>query len=52
MPDDQGYISDREHWATFAQQPRPVQKRMIAAERVRRLRDEAAEHADQDSTST
>jgi hypothetical protein len=37
-------ISDAEHWATYPDQPRPVQLRMEAAERLRRL-EEAAKAA-------
>jgi hypothetical protein len=37
-------ISDAEHWATYPDQPRPVQIRMDAAERLRHL-DKAAKAA-------
>ena len=41
MQSETPLISDAEHWATYPDQPRSVQIRMEAAERLRRL-DEAA----------
>ena len=38
------FVSNAEHWATYPKQPRPVQLRMEAAERLRRL-EEAAKAA-------